>query len=121
MQRIAKLQSAISLAALSVVLSTQRALGACELEDAQSGADCAKGNLSGTELTTSIGNITNLLITAIGIISVIMIIIGGFRYALSGGDQKATTAAKDTILYAVIGLVVALLAYTIANFVINQF
>jgi hypothetical protein len=67
----------------------------------------------------SIGTITNTLIIAIGIISVIMIVIGGLRYVLSGGDQKGTTAAKDTILYAVIGMVVALLAYSIANFVIG--
>ena len=121
MQRIARLQSAISLVALSVVVNTQRALAACDITGGvQAGADCAQGSSTSTDLVGSIGDITNILIFAIGIISVIMIIIGGFRYALSGGDQKATSAAKDTILYAVIGLVVALLSYSIANFVLSQ-
>ena len=46
------------------------------------------------------------------------VIIGGIRYAVSGGDENGTRAAKDTILYAIIGLVVALLAYAIVNFVL---
>jgi hypothetical protein len=50
-----------------------------------------------------------------------MLIVGGLRYVLSGGDPKNTQAAKDTILYAVVGIVVALLAYAIANFVLGQF
>lgn len=104
--------------ALSTTLSVQRAFGAC-FDDVSSGAECAKGSSTTTDLMGSIGEITNTLIIAIGIISVIMIVIGGLRYVLSGGDQKGTTAAKDTILYAVIGMVVALLAYSIANFVIN--
>lgn len=89
--------------------------------DAQEGINAAQGNLQTTSLTDSVANVTNIMITIIGIISVIMLIIGGFRYVLSGGDQKGTTAAKDTILYAIIGVVVALLSYSIMNFVINQF
>jgi len=50
-----------------------------------------------------------------------MIIVGGIRYATSNGDQSAVKGAKDTILYAVVGLIVALVAYAIVNFVINQF
>ncbi len=88
--------------------------------DAVKGIQQAQGNLTGQELGSQIGNITNLMIVVIGIISVIMLIIGGFRYVLSGGDSKNTTAAKDTILYAIIGVVVALLAYSIMAFVIKQ-
>jgi hypothetical protein len=55
----------------------------------------------------------------IGSLSVIMIIVGGFRYTTSGGNEKALTGAKNTILYSVIGLVVALLSYTIVHFVIT--
>lgn len=89
--------------------------------DAQAGIEQAQGNLTSQTLGSQISSITNLMITVIGIISVIMLIIGGFRYVLSGGDQKGTTAAKDTILYSIIGVVVALLAYSIMNFVIGQF
>lgn len=72
-------------------------------------------------LPVAIGRIVNLLLFIIGVVAVIMIVIGGLRYVLSGGDPKNTTAAKDTVLYAVIGIVVALLAYAIVSFVLNQF
>lgn len=55
-----------------------------------------------------------------GAISVIMIIIGGFRYIVSGGDPSSTKGAKDTILYAVIGLVIAIFAQTIITFVLSN-
>lgn len=54
----------------------------------------------------------------IGAISVLMIIIGGIRYTTSNGDQSAITSAKNTILYAIIGLIVAILSYGIVHFVI---
>jgi len=54
----------------------------------------------------------------IGIAAVIMIIIGGFRYVFSAGNEKAVASAKDTILYAIIGIVVASLAFAIVNFVL---
>lgn len=99
-----------------------RAYAACDLTGgAQAGADCATPKGTPTDLMAQVSVITNTLILAIGVISVIMIIVGGFRYALSAGDSKNTTAAKDTILYAVIGLVVALLAYAIMNFVLGRF
>jgi len=72
-----------------------------------------------TSLQTLLGNIANTLIFIVGAVSVIMIIIGGFRYVISNGDQKNITAAKDTILYAVIGLLVAIASYAISHFVIH--
>lgn len=78
----------------------------------------AKGQMS---LGESIKLVINVLLFLIGAVSVIMIIIGGIRYVLSGGDSTQITGAKNTILYAVIGLVVALLAYAIVNFVVTQF
>jgi hypothetical protein len=69
----------------------------------------------------SLGNIfagiANMLIFLVGAISVIAIILGGLRYVASQGDSKQTTQAKDTILYAVIGIVVAIIAFAIVNFV----
>ncbi|MDO4773870.1 MAG: hypothetical protein Q4A37_01965 [Candidatus Saccharibacteria bacterium] len=67
-----------------------------------------------------IAKIVNVLLFVIGIISVIMIIIGGIRYATSNGDANSVTGAKNTILYAVVGLVVAIFAYAIVNFVVTQ-
>lgn len=61
--------------------------------------------------------VIDVLLFILGIVAVIMIIIGGLRYVLSGGDSGAVTGAKNTILYAVIGLVVAIMAYAIVHFV----
>ena len=66
-----------------------------------------------------IQKIINLLLIVIGIIAVIMIIIGGIKYTTSNGDQAQVTSAKNTILYAVVGLVVAIMAYAIVNFVLR--
>jgi hypothetical protein len=88
------------------------------------GAKCAQGKDQQADLFGDGGifrQITNVLLFIIGAISVIMLIIGGIRYVVSGGDSGAVTAAKNTILYAVIGIIVALLAYALVNFVIGSF
>lgn len=72
-------------------------------------------------LQERIQQIVNVLLFIIGAVAVIMIVVGGIRYVVSNGDSSQITSAKNTILYAVIGLVVAILAYAIVNFVINQF
>ena len=64
--------------------------------------------------------IINTLMFALGAISVVMIILGGIKYTTSMGDAKNVESAKNTIMYAVIGLVVAVLAFAIVNFVIGK-
>jgi hypothetical protein len=64
--------------------------------------------------------IINTLIYATGAVSALLIVLGGFRYAVSNGDQGNITSAKNTILYAIIGLVVAVSAYAIVNFVLSS-
>lgn len=63
--------------------------------------------------------VTNTILYIVGIIAVIMLIIGGIKYVISGGDSKKVTDAKNTVLYAIIGLVIAFLAFAIVNFVIS--
>jgi hypothetical protein len=65
--------------------------------------------------------IASTLIFFAGAIAVIMIIVGGLKYITSNGDPKAVEGAKNTILYSVIGLIVAILAYTVVNFVLGKF
>lgn len=87
------------------------------------GADCAKGEDQQGNLFAPGGlftTITNVLLFLVGAVAVIMLIIGGIRYVVSGGDQSAVTSAKNTILYAIVGIIVALLAYGIVNFVVTQ-
>lgn len=88
------------------------------------------GTSSETEVCKSVTNdkinplvqtIVGTLIFAVGVISVIMIIVGGIRYTLSNGDSSRITSAKNTVLYAVIGLILSLLAFAIVNFVVGRF
>ena len=72
-----------------------------------------------TDLTIVVKNISNTALTLISVVAVVMLIYGGFRYVVSGGDSKKVTDAKNTILYAIIGLIVAFLALAIVNFVIG--
>lgn len=67
-----------------------------------------------------ITKVTQIVVLLTGAISVIMIIIGGLRYILSAGDGNATKAAKDTVLYAVVGLVVAIFAQILVSFVLSK-
>jgi hypothetical protein len=92
--------------------------------DLQGGIDAAKP--SGAAGTTTLfgdgsvfNTIVNILLFLIGAISVIMLIIGGIRYTISAGDSGNVTAAKNTILYAIVGLVVAFLAFAIVNYVLK--
>ena len=65
-------------------------------------------------------NVVNILLFIIGAVSVIMLIYGGIRYTTSGGNANSVTAAKNTIMYSIIGLVVAILAFAVVNFVVKQ-
>ena len=64
--------------------------------------------------------VSTTIIYIIGVIAVIMLIYGGLRYVLSGGDAKKVTDAKNTVLYAIIGLVISFFAYAIVAFVIDS-
>ena len=89
----------------------------------EGGIDCATPADSKKELVGEGGifqTIVNILLFIVGAISVIMLIVGGIRYVVSGGDQSAVTGAKNTILYAIVGIVVAFLAYAAVNFVVTQ-
>ncbi len=88
----------------------------------QSSAVCQATSTDTSQKAQSmVGIVINIILMIIGVIAVIMIIVGGIRYTLSGGDASGTKSAKDTIMYAVIGLVVALLGFAIVNFVVAQF
>lgn len=88
----------------------------------QEGAEAARCEGCPRDLFGDTGvfrQITNTILYIVGIVAVIMLVIGGIRYVISGGDSKKVTDAKNTVLYAIIGLVIAFLAYAIVNFVIS--
>ena len=74
---------------------------------------------SGEGIKTVAANVVKLISIIVGVISIIFIIYGGFRYITSGGDSGKVGNAKNTLIYAVIGLVVVALAQLIVNVVLS--
>ncbi len=83
------------------------------------GGTCMKEGENGN-LWNVIQTVINVILGIVGVIAVIMIIIGGIQYSTSSGDSGKVKKAKDTILYGIIGLVIALLAFAIVNFILTN-
>lgn len=110
-----------SASALSSSQSLQTfAVGVSAQDQVKKGIDNAGGTVNNFNIGTAITNIVNIMLYALGAIAVIMIVVGGIRYTTSNGDSNGIQSAKNTILYAVAGLVVAILAYAIVNFVVSN-
>ena len=75
---------------------------------------------AGTGFSNLLRRIVNILSVIIGVIAVVMIIIGGLRYIISGGSAEKVSGAKNTILYALIGLIIVALAQIIVRFVLTN-
>ena len=82
---------------------------------------CKNKGSGETQVNGIIKTIVEVLLTAVGAISIIMIVIGGIMFALSSGDAQKAAKARNTVLYAVIGLIVSIFASAIVNFVFNRF
>ncbi|HVV66481.1 MAG TPA: pilin [Candidatus Saccharimonadales bacterium] len=84
------------------------------------GTDCGTAGTSGSStIQTVASTAVNIFSIIVGIVAVIMIIYGGFRYITSGGASENVSNAKNTIIYAIIGLIVVAIAQVIVHFVIN--
>jgi uncharacterized membrane protein len=81
-------------------------------------ADCSAG--SETDLTNTIQKGIDLISIVVGVIAVLMIIIGGIRFVVSNGDSNKVTTARNTIVYALIGLILVALAQVIVKFVLSN-
>ena len=122
MKKITKIitQTFTGLGALACLFSSRLLASATSVQE---GANAARADGMPTELIGDNGvfsRITNTVLLIVGLISVIMLVYGGLRYILSGGDSKKVTDAKNTVLYAIIGLIISMLAYAIVHFVLNS-
>lgn len=79
--------------------------------------DCATG---GTSVNSIITTVINILSLVVGIVAVIMIMVGGFRYITANGDSGNIQSAKNTVMYALIGLVVVAFAQFLVQFVLDK-
>jgi hypothetical protein len=83
------------------------------------GGNCDTANAA-NQANNIIATVINIFSVVVGVVAVIMIIYGGFRYITSGGDSGKITSAKNTIIYALIGLVVVALSQFIVKFVLAK-
>lgn len=108
--------------ALVTPVTTVSAADCDPSKGATTGIECAKGEgvpgslFSGNDAIFT--TVVNILLFIIGAVSVIMLIWGGIRYTTSAGNSSSITAAKNTIMYAIIGLIIAFLAYAIVNWLV---
>lgn len=84
------------------------------------GTTCSSLTTTETDVNDIIATVINIFSVVVGVIAVIMIVYGGFRYITSGGDSTKVTSARNTILYAIIGLIIVALAQFIVKFVLNK-
>ncbi len=93
----------------------------CEGANLQVGGeqDCTTDDPAG-KVNDTIAFVINIFSIIVGVVAVIMIIIGGLKYITSNGDSNNVTSAKNTILYAIIGLVVVALAQFVVKFVLSK-
>lgn len=119
MKKISKLIASLALI-VGFSLATATAVSAVNVyEPCASGSDSAVCNSTDDNINSIIGTVVDLLIYAIGITSVIVIIVSGFTYVTADGKQEQITKAKNTLTYAIVGLVIAILAYAIVNYVLK--
>jgi len=125
MKKIQTLIAAFILVAVSsfvfVPVSTVGAVGALDgvcANDTTSSPVCENKD---DKADSFVKTLVNVLLYILGAVSVLVIIIGGFLYVLSGGNSANVTKAKNAITYAIVGLIVAFLAYAIVNWVIELF
>ncbi len=111
------LVSGIGLFALPTSVSAINPLAA----PCANGAGSAVCGGSGDDLPGFAKKLANGLLYILGAVAVIVIILSGIFYATSGGNAASVKRAKDTLLYAVVGLLVALFSYAIVNYVLTQF
>lgn len=119
---------ASSLAALSLLIAVPVAVQAATpaetacggLANAVSGVNCNNEPAATRGVSNVFMNVISILSYVVGGVCVLMIIIGGFRYVISGGDTNGVQGAKNTILYAVVGLVIVLFSRVIIGFVYTQ-
>lgn len=94
--------------------------GATKVDDYSNCPAFNKSQIKDTDAMDTLNTVINVIIGLVGFIAVVMIIIGGISFATSQGDTAKTTKARNTILYGVVGLVVALLAFAVVNFVLKN-
>lgn len=119
MKKISKIITAGAGAATLGLVYTKNAF-ADGLSNVQSGVTKTKDAAGGLSMQTVISTVIGTMLFIVGLLAVVMLIYGGIRYVTSHGDKAQVTAAKETIMYAVVGLVVAIAAFAVVQWITND-
>lgn len=126
MKQISKAKVLAAVMCLAMVFATVSPVSlpvyADSRDEAQNGAKLVDGGGgSNQNLPDIITTIINVMLFIAAALAVIMIIYGGIRYITAHGDEKQVKVAKDTIVYSVTGLIIAILAYALVTFIFDRF
>lgn len=77
-------------------------------------------SIGGGDLPTFIQTVINAVLVIAGVVAVIFLIVGGYRYITSAGNAESAEAGRTTVLNAIIGLVIIFAAFLIVNFVVDR-
>lgn len=119
MKKISKIITAGAGAATLGLVYTQNAF-ANGLSNVQSGVTKTETEAGGLTMQQVINTVIGTMLFIVGLLAVVMLIYGGIRYVTSHGDKAQVTAAKETIMYAVVGLVVAIAAFAVVQWITND-
>lgn len=118
------------IASLSLVLISTLGMGqafantsqdsVCQGIGLASTSDGCTEDTSGPTVNSTIRAVITILSFIVGAVSIIMVMVGGFKYVTSGGDSNKVASAKSTILYAIVGIVITVMAQVIVRFVLNK-
>ena len=107
----------LSVSAFGIVASPQMAYASARDQVCDGVGGC---NESPTRITSTVRNIVNLLSAIIGVVSVIVIVVAGFKYVTSAGDASKIASAKNTLIYAIVGLIIVAMSQAIVRFVLQR-
>jgi len=110
--------SALILLTLVILPTIVLAQGANPINEGLEKFSAENVALGTKDIRTSVGQIINVLMGFLGVIAVVIVLIGGFKWMTAGGNEEKVGEAKKLIMSGVIGLAIVLASYSIATFVV---
>lgn len=120
MKKFVAMSASLGLAATLALPTIVSAQGTLNANDLGVGAIGSEIKLGSGDVRTTAASIINVALGFLGIIAVVIVLLGGFKYMISGGNEEKTTEAKNLIVSGIIGLAIILSAWAITGFVISR-
>ena len=111
----------LAVSAFSPVLLMNHEVSASAVSEIQKGTNQVSSASSGADLPSIAKTVVNTMLFIVGILAVIMIIFAGIRYITAHGDKGQVESAKNTLIYSIVGLVIAIIAYALVTWVTGLF